>query len=105
MRRMQGVAAPPLFAGVVVLFGQATKRSSAERVVNTELMLGAANPSSSTTVAMNAAALLVFGSVTVYLAARGRISYFVPALLIGGGASNLLDRLTSPGVYDFINTG
>lgn len=49
-------------------------------------------------------ALVVFGAVVIPLGVRAGAPAWVPALVIGGSASNIVDRFRFEGVRDFIAT-
>ena len=50
------------------------------------------------------AGIVAFGAYVVWQAVRGRLAAWVPGLLIGGGTSNLADRLLFGAVRDFVPT-
>jgi lipoprotein signal peptidase len=49
--------------------------------------------------------LIGFGGWCVHLAVRGRLPAWVPGLLIGGASANLIDRIVSGAVHDWIRFG
>jgi signal peptidase II len=51
-----------------------------------------------------AVGILAAGAHTLRLAHQGRMPGWVPALLVGGAASNLVDRLAFGAVHDFLAT-
>jgi lipoprotein signal peptidase len=51
-----------------------------------------------------AAGILAAGAYVLHAAHRGRLSAWVPGLLVGGASSNLLDRLLLGTVRDFLAT-
>jgi signal peptidase II len=107
-----GVLAPAtVIAANVALVDQASKtlaraHGAAGNVFhNHELSLGIAGASVPTLLALMALAVLAFGGYTAQLARQGRMSGWVPGLLIGGALSNLADRLMAGAVTDFIPVG
>jgi lipoprotein signal peptidase len=48
------------------------------------------------------AAIICFGGYTGWQALRGKVSTWVPGLLIGGAVANLLDRLIFGAVHDWL---
>lgn len=45
-----------------------------------------------------------FGAYVIWQALRSRLAAWVPALLVGGAVSNLVDRLAIGAVRDFVAT-
>lgn len=96
-----------VLAAAVMAVDQATKfLADAAGVLNFEMMLGLASAPPWPTIVLGSLAILTFGAHTLRLTRLGWLSPIIPALLVGGGGGNLLDRLsTGGGVHDFIRTG
>jgi signal peptidase II len=73
-------------------------------VTNDRFSLGLAGGSLSTMVLVTVAGIVLFGAYVTWQAVCGRLSAWVPGLLMGGALSNLLDRLVLGAVRDFMAT-
>jgi lipoprotein signal peptidase len=73
-------------------------------VRNTRLGLGVAGMSIPTMALLAAIGIVTFGVVGLRRARAGLLPAWVPGFLVGGAASNLLDRLASGGVHDLLAT-
>ncbi len=71
-------------------------------VHNDALVLGAGGFHPVWIAAISAALLLAFGGYTLHLAMLRSLHLSVPALLVGGGGGNLVDRVRWGAVQDFI---
>jgi lipoprotein signal peptidase len=72
---------------------------------NPGLALGAAQPPSPLIAVLAGTAVLGLGGFAVRCARRGEVACWVPSLLIGGAVANLLDRLVTGAVHDFLAVG
>jgi lipoprotein signal peptidase len=73
-------------------------------VHNPRFSLGLAGASLPVMALLMAAGILAGGGYSLYAVHRGRLPAWVPGLLVGGAASNLLDRLLLGSVRDFLVT-
>jgi lipoprotein signal peptidase len=73
-------------------------------VHNPRFSLGLAGAPRPIMTLLMAAGILAAGSYTLHAAHCGRVPTWVPALLVGGASSNLLDRLLLGSVRDFLAT-
>lgn len=101
-----------LIAAAVVVVDQVTKAGATwlgntavtHPTTNPEFSLGLAGGSVSMMVLVTVAGIIAFGAFVVWQALRGRLSAWVPALLLGGAVSNLADRIALGAVRDFVPT-
>jgi signal peptidase II len=73
-------------------------------VSNSRFLLGVAGASVPAMVSLTAAALAAVGGYALHLARRARVEPWVAGLVVGGAASNVLDRLVFGVVRDFLAT-
>jgi lipoprotein signal peptidase len=71
---------------------------------NPELTLGAARAAPWLTSLAAFVVLVGFGAMTVARAKSNRLAWWIPALLIGGAVSNLIDRVMFEAVRDVLAT-
>ena len=72
------------------------------QTLNPEFSMGVAAASLPVMVLLSAGLLIGFGGWCVHLARRGRLPVWVPGLLLGGAAANLLDRIAFGAVHDWL---
>jgi lipoprotein signal peptidase len=72
---------------------------------NAGLSMGVATAPPWLIVFASAVFLAGFGGWCVHLAVRGRLPAWVPGLLIGGATANLIDRIVSGAVHDWVRFG
>lgn len=72
---------------------------------NPGLALGVATPPYAVTVALVASLTLVIGTLCRRGVQRGELEPWVAGTLVGGASANLLDRLVSGSVHDFLRVG
>lgn len=72
---------------------------------NPGLALGVATPPFAVTVALVASLTLVIGTLCRRCVHRGELAPWIAGTLVGGACANLLDRLLSGSVHDFLRVG
>jgi len=85
-----------------------TAHGDTDRIVrssNPGLALGVATPPWAVTMVLVAGLALVIGWIARRAVRAGQLEPWVAAMLIGGATANLLDRLVSGGVHDFLRIG
>lgn len=102
------LAAVATGAGAVAL-DQATKgwadqHAGTSVLRNADALLGTVGGSATALIVATVAVLVAFGLVVVPIACRLRVPVWVPALVLGGAASNLVDRARLGEVRDFVTT-
>jgi lipoprotein signal peptidase len=80
------------------------ERADVGVVHNRAAAMGVVDASTPVLVIAALAALAAFAAVVVPLALRVGVALWVPGLVLGGAAANLVDRLRLDGVRDFIAT-
>ncbi len=108
--RSAGVVAAVVIAADLVTkalaFAFAAGRTSGPvvPVTNPELLLGAGSGSAALMVVISLAGIVSFGGYLVRSLWRGSLPTYVPGFLIGGSTANLVDRVATGAVHDFIAT-
>lgn len=74
-------------------------------IQNAEYSFGIASASLPLMLAASALGILAFGGYTAWSATHGGLPAWIPGLLIGGGAGNLIDRLLFGAVHDWLDLG
>ena len=74
-------------------------------LVNDAALLGVVPAGTSLLVGLAASLLLLYTTACTCLACRGRVPLWVPGIVAGGGAANLLDRAATGAVHDFLVIG
>jgi signal peptidase II len=87
-----------------VLIAQGRRSGPLVPTTNHQFSLGVAGTGLTFTVVLAAMGIVAAGVYTWRLARQGGLPGWVPALLVGGAISNLLDRLLTGAVHDFIAT-
>lgn len=99
-----------VIAAMVVLIDQLTKAGAhalgdtaiTHPITNDRFSLGLAGGPLPVMVVITVVGIVAFGAYVLAQAVRGRLPAWVPALLVGGAVSNLVDRLALGAVRDFL---
>ena len=99
-----------IIAAMVVMVDQLTKAGAhalgdtaiSHPITNDRFSLGLAGGPLPVMIVITVVGIVAFGAYVVAQAVRGRLPAWVPALLVGGAVSNLVDRLALGAVRDFL---